>query len=261
MRNDEQDLDRIEGEIDELGYAFVPGIVSAEEIAELRSQLEQAIIDDMDEFGDLEGKQEYMIVDMLRRGNAFVRLLENDAMHRVFGRILGQTCVLYAYASMFLRPGEEPPATKMHIDTHRFISNYHTGILMTLALDDFTAENGATRILPRSHKSERVPSKEEFLKNSVCAERKAGDVVFLSNRIFHSAMINRTEETRYGVAVYACRSFMKQRLDYPRLVTPEILSQLGEKGRAFLGFNVRVPTSCEEFYLPENERLYKPGQG
>lgn len=32
-------------------------------------------------------------------------------------------------------------------------------------------------------------------------------------------------------------------------------------GRAFLGFNVRVPTSLREFCLPPEQRLYKPGQG
>jgi hypothetical protein len=36
---------------------------------------------------------------------------------------------------------------------------------------------------------------------------------------------------------------------------------LGETGRRFLGFHVRMPTSLEEYYVPESQRLYKPGQG
>ena len=36
---------------------------------------------------------------------------------------------------------------------------------------------------------------------------------------------------------------------------------LGETGRRFLGFNVRVPTTLDEYYLPPDQRLYKPNQG
>ena len=54
---------------------------------------------------------------------------------------------------------------------------------------------------------------------------------------------------------------MRQRFDYPRLVPKEVTEQLNEVGRRFLGFNVRVPTSLEEFYLPPEQRLYKAGQG
>ena len=28
-----------------------------------------------------------------------------------------------------------------------------------------------------------------------------------------------------------------------------------------IGFDTRLPTSLEEFFLPEERRLYKPGQG
>ena len=58
-----------------------------------------------------------------------------------------------------------------------------------------------------------------------------------------------------------CRSYMRQRFDYPRLVSPEVLAGLGEVGRRFLGFNVRMPASLAEYYLPEPHRLYKAGQG
>jgi len=45
------------------------------------------------------------------------------------------------------------------------------------------------------------------------------------------------------------------------MVPPEILATLGETGRRFLGFDVRVPTSLDEYYLPPDQRLYKSNQG
>jgi hypothetical protein len=54
---------------------------------------------------------------------------------------------------------------------------------------------------------------------------------------------------------------MRQRFDYPRLVGEETLAHVGETGRRFLGFDVRMPATLEEYYLPEEQRLYKAGQG
>ena len=73
--------------------------------------------------------------------------------------------------------------------------------------------------------------------------------------------LNRTDDPRHAVTINACRSFMRQRFDYPRLVPAELVAQLGPVGRRFLGFDVRVPTSLEEYYVPEEHRLYKGGQG
>jgi ectoine hydroxylase-related dioxygenase (phytanoyl-CoA dioxygenase family) len=48
---------------------------------------------------------------------------------------------------------------------------------------------------------------------------------------------------------------------YPKMIPPDILAVLGETGGRFLGFNVRIPTSLDEYYLPPDKRLYKPNQG
>jgi len=53
---------------------------------------------------------------------------------------------------------------------------------------------------------------------------------------------------------------MRQRFDFPRLMTQEQIDSLGKDGQRLIGMNVRMPTSLEEFYLPEEERFYKPGQ-
>jgi ectoine hydroxylase-related dioxygenase (phytanoyl-CoA dioxygenase family) len=72
---------------------------------------------------------------------------------------------------------------------------------------------------------------------------------------------NRTDTPRHAITLNVCRSYMRQRFDYPRLVGDETLDYVGEVGRRFLGFNVRMPATIEEYYLPEAERLYKAGQG
>ena len=41
----------------------------------------------------------------------------------------------------------------------------------------------------------------------------------------------------------------------------DILDRAGSVGLRYLGDNVRVPASMEEYYLPPDQRLYLPNQG
>ena len=253
------DLKRIAEEIEKDGFSIAEKIVTEEEVKELREQLKIALSEDVKEYGHLPGKKDNLIVDLTTRGSAFVKLLENEKMQRVFSHFLDDDCILYSYTSSILKPDDTPSASNIHTDSKRFpyVPGYHFGLLMNLALDDFTEENGATYHLPGSHKIKEMPSEEEFYEKSVRAVRKAGDAIFFHPLNWHAGGINKTNKTRSAITPYACRAFTKQRLDFPRMITPEVSSWLGERGRAFLGFNSRVPTNLFEYYLPQEERLYK----
>lgn len=255
------DWERHFSEIDTQGFTIIPDVVDSDELNELRPQLDTALRADWEEYGGLPGKEEFIALDLVMRGPAFVRLLENEKMQRVFSHFLGDTCVLYSFTSTVVMPHRTHYTCNIHTDTPRIIPGYHFGLLMTLALDDFTEENGATYYLPGSQGRVEKPSDEEFYAKAVRVTRKAGDAVFFNPRVWHAGGPNRTDRVRRGCTVYACRSWMRQRFDYPRMVNGEILSQLGERGRAFLGYNVRVPTNLREFYVPPEQRLYKAAQG
>jgi hypothetical protein len=53
---------------------------------------------------------------------------------------------------------------------------------------------------------------------------------------------------------------MKQRMDWVRFIPSKISDQLNTQARRIIGFDTRLPSSLEEFFLPENERLYKANQ-
>jgi ectoine hydroxylase-related dioxygenase (phytanoyl-CoA dioxygenase family) len=85
--------------------------------------------------------------------------------------------------------------------------------------------------------------------------------VLFNARLWHAGGENRTDRARHALTLNVCRSYMRQRFDYPRLVPPEAIAALGPVGRRFLGFDVRMPVSLEEYYVPPEHRLYKAGQG
>jgi ectoine hydroxylase-related dioxygenase (phytanoyl-CoA dioxygenase family) len=150
---------------------------------------------------------------------------------------------------------------RVHVDSPRVIPGYWTNVGVMVALDDYTNENGATRFLPYSFEREDPPSLDEFLEKSEETFPQAGDAVVFNARTWHMGGMNRSSDARHAITLNVCRSFMRQRFDYPRLVAEETLAHIGETGCRFLGFNVRMPAALEEYYLPEDQRLYKAGQG
>ena len=86
-------------------------------------------------------------------------------------------------------------------------------------------------------------------------------MILFDGRVFHRAGDNGTGAWRHALTLNACRSFMKQRFDWVRFIPGRISDGLSPQARRIIGFDTRLPTSLEEFFLPEERRLYKPGQG
>ena len=149
----------------------------------------------------------------------------------------------------------------MHVDSPRVIPGYMTNLGIIVALDDFTEANGATYFLPKSFERTDVPTEQEFFAGARRVFPKRGDIVVFNARSWHLGGQNTTSEDRHAVTLNACRSYMRQRFDYPRLIDDELAAGLSPTLRRILGFNVRIPASLDEYYLPEDQRLYKANQG
>ncbi|MGH7178923.1 MAG: phytanoyl-CoA dioxygenase family protein, partial [Tepidisphaeraceae bacterium] len=194
-------------------------------------------------------------------GLPFASLMENPVLQAHLSELLGDTCIVYAYTSSSMPPSGKNYSSRIHVDCPRLIPGYITNVGVMLALDDYTAENGATYFLPGSHTRADVPGEKEFFANAERAYPKAGGAVIFNARTFHMGAPNSTPKPRHAITMNVCRSYMRQRFDYPKMVPESVLSQLGPVGRRFLGFNVRMPTTLEEYYVPEEKRLYKSNQG
>jgi ectoine hydroxylase-related dioxygenase (phytanoyl-CoA dioxygenase family) len=247
-------------ELAEVGLTILPQVVEGTAVATLRGELVAAIEEDLRLRPDVFDAG--MVHNCMVRGPAMAALLDHRLMNATVQSVLGETCILYAYQSSSLPPhGQTNYGRRIHRDSPRFIPEYPTNVGVILALDDFTEENGATHYMPGSHKMEGLPTEDEFRHLERRAFCQAGDMVIFQARLMHCSGINRTGEPRHALTLNLCRSYMRQRFDFPRLVPAELIASLGPDGQRLIGMNVRVPTSLDEFYLPEAERLYKPNQG
>jgi ectoine hydroxylase-related dioxygenase (phytanoyl-CoA dioxygenase family) len=247
-------------EIQQRGFAVVSGLLPEKDVPELKAELEKCIREDLERYGK-SYVDAWMVQNLMVRGAPFVKVLENEILHAYLSALLTDTCIVYAYTSSSMPAGGSNYSHRVHVDCPRLIPGYMTNVGVMMALDDYSDANGATWFLPGSQTRADTPSKEEFLANARRVYPKAGDAVIFNARTFHMGAVNTTDKPRHAITMNVCRSYMRQRFDYPRLVPKDIIDGLGDVGRRFLGFNVRMPVSLEEYYVPEAQRLYKANQG
>ena len=203
----------------------------------------------------------YHMHDLLCKDIVFGKTLEDTRIQQLIAAILGEYWIMYAYTSSSLPPNGDNYGSRIHIDCPRFIPNYSTNLGVIWALDDFTIENGATFALPGSHNTDLIPTENFFKKNSVRVTCQKGAVIILNARLWHSAGVNSTNNFRHALTINVCRPYMKQRMDWVRFIPEEISNKLNTQARRIIGFDTRIPSTLEEFFRPEKERLYKGGQG
>jgi ectoine hydroxylase-related dioxygenase (phytanoyl-CoA dioxygenase family) len=243
------------------GFTVVRRAVDRDVATELRSALARLVAQQRACADDRAAADDYIVHNPMVLDRRFLDLLENPTIIDSLDTFLGPTSILYAYRSSSMHAGGSNDSRRVHVDSPRVIPEYMTNLGVIVALDDFTDDNGATFFLPRSFERTDQPCDEEFFAGAQRVHPKRGDLVVFNARTFHSGGVNVTDQDRHAVGMNWCRSFMRQRFDYPRLIGDELGDSLSPTLRRVLGFDVRVPTSLDEYYLPADQRLYKANQG
>ena len=191
----------------------------------------------------------------------FAKLLEDHRLQQLVAPHLGKHWIMYAMTSSSIPPYGENYAARLHVDCPRFHPGYIFNMGMIWALDDYTVDNGALKILPGSQHSDISPRFDFFEENAVQVLCKAGSLILFNAKTYHRTCINNTNEWSHSMTLNACRSYMKPRMDWVKFIPQNISNQLNEQARRLIGFDTRIPSSLEEFFVPEELRLYKANQG
>ncbi len=244
------------------GYNVIPDFLGPADCERLKAALARAL----DEYAPRAGSERsaldrYLMHDLLARDLEIASLLDDPRLQPLLAPLLGEHWILYAFTSSSIPPGGTNYGRRIHVDSPRHVPNYASNVGVIWALDAFTPETGGTEVLPGSHSDPRAPSEEYFDRNCVQVQCAQGSLIVFQARLFHRSGVNSSNRWRHALTMNACRSFMKQRMDWVRLVPKAIADSLGPQGRRLLGYDTRLPSSMDEFFVPEGERLYKPNQG
>ena len=105
------------------------------------------------------------------------------------------------------------------------------------ALTDFTEENGATRVIPGSHDwpLDRNPSSRH---DGIQVSMTRGSVLCYGGSILHGGEANRSRDTRLGLNITYCLSWLRQEENQFLSCPPEIARELPEELTDLLGYTM-----------------------
>jgi ectoine hydroxylase-related dioxygenase (phytanoyl-CoA dioxygenase family) len=106
-------------------------------------------------------------------------------------------------------------------------------------LDDFTEENGATRVVPGSHNSGKAPQDEMPDRSATHTHEvkliaPAGTVVIFNAHAWHGGTRNESERPRRALHSYFCRRDQPQQLDQRKYIRPDTYNRLSAAARYIL---------------------------
>jgi ectoine hydroxylase-related dioxygenase (phytanoyl-CoA dioxygenase family) len=240
------------------GYATVEGLIPTKLIEELRTDIASAISGETLYHKKKDYRDFGMVLFCPLYGKSFIDLLEYEPFLAPVESMMGKACIVYSYTSTSMPPEKGNYATRIHNDcNHTIPDGYITKLQTLIALDDFTIENGATYVLPGSHKLPEMPDEQDFYAKAIRLTIKSGDVWYAHPKLWHAGGVNATDKWRHATTVVFCRAYMKQRIDIPRLMSGTDLTALSVRAQQKLGFFAQVPSSYEEYYSEPEQRKFK----
>jgi len=158
----------------------------------------------------------------------------------VLDRVLGHY-QLSAPVGICIGPGET--AQILHRDDAIYpVPEPHPPLVVNTMwpLDEFTAENGATRFVPGSHQWEpgRRPGPDDPVETAVMSP---GSALFYLGSLWHGGGANRTARPRLGVILEYAAGWLRQQENHCLAVPRDIARQLPERLQELLGYNIYPP--------------------
>jgi len=249
------------------GFAIVESVVDRATLDETRTRMyaaREAIISEVGQ-ARLTRAGELGVLRLMMRFDAFFfRFLEIPDVLSVIDDTVSPTAILHLQNGFILPSSPESPRVfqnSYHQDFPRALNGYLASINVLFAIDDFTRHNGATWVVPRSQQTTAAPSAEVVAASACPLECSAGSAIVFDSTLWHAAGLNTSGNDRLAINHQFTRSWIKQQIDYVRAIGHDVIEAQAPRTQQLLGWYARVVTSLDEYYQPQERRLYRKGQG
>ncbi len=231
-------IDERLAEIGELGYTIVHDVFDADRAAALIAELdrleaERRIVPSDNSF---EGRNTVRVYNLLAYGSLFEAIPTDPAVLPIVEGVLDPGCLVSSLSSVAIGAGEI--AQPIHADDQVIpLGRPHVPTVCNTmwALSDFTEENGATRVIPRSHLLDHAPDYGAPY-DSIPAVMPRGSVLVWHGSLWHGGGANRTAERRYGIAMNYCAGWIRQQENQQLGLPLETVRHFSPRLRELCGF-------------------------
>ena len=226
--------------IGEQGYTIVRNAFPAEQADELRQAIERlevelAVTPSTNAF---EGAHTWRIYNLLAHGERFRPIPLHPEVLPIAEGVLDRDCLISTVSTIAIGPGEV--AQPIHADDalHPLTRPHVATVCNSMwALTDFTEANGATRLVPGSHKADHTPRYGTHAA-SVPAEMAKGDILIWHGSLWHGGGANRTGERRVGIAMNYCAGWVRQQENQQLGLPLETVAAFPPRLQELCGFGI-----------------------
>lgn len=217
--------------LDHDGYLPLSGILSPAEVDAFTARLAELVAEEGERAG-IEVHQEAgtdRLADLVNKDPMFEVCFSHPRVLAAIAHVLGEF-KLSSLNSRAALPGQGHQGLHVDFGTPVPPGEYRVCNSIWL-LDDFTADNGATRVVPGSHRKGTTPGQgmddpRATHPDEVKVIAPAGTVVVFNSHLWHGGTANNTDRPRRAMHSYFCRRDQPQQLDQRAYIRPETLARL-----------------------------------
>jgi ectoine hydroxylase-related dioxygenase (phytanoyl-CoA dioxygenase family) len=237
----EATVDSVVEAMEEDGYCIVEGVLDPAATHATRASLVEVLQQTPTGRNDFEGYKTQRIYALFAKTRAFDAPAIHPLLLGVLDEVLGHY-QLSAPTGIQIGPGEKAQGLHRDEGIYPLPAEFPNVVVNTMwALDDFTAENGATRLIPGSHTwVDRHPTEEDEA-DVVQAVMPAGSVIFYLGKIWHGGGANITDRPRLGVILEYVSAWLRAQENHLLAVPRETVVELPERLQELLGYNIYPP--------------------
>ncbi|MGT2434952.1 phytanoyl-CoA dioxygenase family protein [Bradyrhizobium betae] len=246
------EIERTCESIRQLGYGVIDGGYSHEQLATLADAFDRTQESYASRHGGVDALRSIDEHDTIRlplaHDPAFLELATNGRILDICSRLISGYSVLNQQNGIINPPnGKQYNQGAWHRDLpyQHFVSSRPLAINALFCLDAFTLQNGATMVLPASHRQEAFPSDHFVKTQALSVAAPAGSFIVLDCMVFHSGGVNTTSKPRRAVNHVYTIPLIRQQINLSSALGDDFTDD--SKLRRLLGYDVREPGSVDEY--------------
>ncbi len=236
------------------GYVILPDLLTTDQLDAIREAVEPLL--NRQGRNAFEGHTTQRVYSVLNKTRACDRIADHPRVLALLDRMFLPNYLLSMLQVINILPGER--AQQLHTDDGFYPlprPRAALGAATIWAIDDFTADNGATDIIPRSHEwGERLPRDAE--REPVVMS--AGSCVFFLGTLWHGGGANRSPHPRLALTAQYCEPWLRPQEAFTLSTTRDTVRAVSEDIRRMLGYSIHPPFIGQVDGM-HPKRLLEPG--
>ena len=220
------------------GYVVMESLLSSDQLQQIRAAADECL--GPTGRNSFEGKLTQRVYDVFSKTRAADALAEHPRVLALLDRIFLPNYLLSQAQIINIMPGSEPQL--LHHDDGAYPiprPRKALGAATIWAIDDFTAENGSTVVVPGSHTwdDDRQPTADE----PIPCVMPAGSVVVFLGTLWHGGGRNVSPRSRLAVTCQYCEPWLRQQENFMSEIPMYIAETLSEDLLRMIGYSVLPP--------------------